>query len=332
MGSNMTITESLNLIRSIINKPRIHHQYFQNKETFFQLCSSMDAIADTENSISAYPLGKELEKQITDKGTIYLLIYGLLQSMFLQQDAVINLAEAIGSPLNLKDYPKLVNVREIRNNSIGHPTKRGKSKKLSFHFINYRSVKLSGFRLMSSKAKQETEFKDIDISELISDQRYSISCMLKKMIDFLKRTDKEHREKFKMKKLVDILQYTIGYPFEKFNEGIRRESHKELAKGLFEEYIVNTIEKFTIALNERGIEKETYDNLGVTLDNLEYPVKKLTRYFAESPDVGENVIDDKTAKIFIFYLRHQFIDLIKTASVIDEEYACDGPNVENTIG
>lgn len=56
-----------------------------------------------------------------------LYIYGLLQALFLQQDAANGISTALlGKKIDFKqEYPSLFEIREIRNDTVGHPTLRG---------------------------------------------------------------------------------------------------------------------------------------------------------------------------------------------------------------
>jgi hypothetical protein len=76
----------------------------------------MDVVEDSELAIDAYSTGNVREKD----GERCLRLYGLLQALFLQQDAVINLCESLKIQKKIEDYPKLKEIREIRNDSAGH--------------------------------------------------------------------------------------------------------------------------------------------------------------------------------------------------------------------
>ena len=108
-------------IRDIINEPRKQFHLIKNKKFWNQLCSSLDVIEDCDLAITAYIDGDFG----TDHGEKYLKLYGILQALFLQQDAVANLCESLGLPNGLSSHPKLKDIRDIRNDSVGHPTKRG---------------------------------------------------------------------------------------------------------------------------------------------------------------------------------------------------------------
>lgn len=101
----------------------------------------MDVIGDTELAVSAY---LEMPAASNATGLLYLRAYGLLQVLFVQQDALKNLAESIGCPYSLP--ATLVRIRAIRNDAIGHPSKRGGLQSKSFGIVR-NSLSHAGFTL-----------------------------------------------------------------------------------------------------------------------------------------------------------------------------------------
>ena len=89
------------------------------------LTAAMDVVSDTESAIVSYARANS-----EHKGTLYLVIYGLLQAMYLQQDALRNMVHALeGSEVyKLDTEPEAMWIRQIRNDSVGHPTKQGTTK------------------------------------------------------------------------------------------------------------------------------------------------------------------------------------------------------------
>ena len=59
------------------------------------LCSCMDTIEDTEEALESF---LKLDIDSSDEGRNYLRIYGALQALFVQQDAVKNLHDALKIP------------------------------------------------------------------------------------------------------------------------------------------------------------------------------------------------------------------------------------------
>ncbi|MGI0015141.1 MAG: hypothetical protein ACREBU_17140, partial [Nitrososphaera sp.] len=134
-------------IREFINNPRKHYELRQNKALFSQLASSLDVIEDAEQAIAAFTAGEFGES----KTALYLAVYGLLQALYVQQDAVIHLCESLGIKERINNYPKLKEVREIRNDSIGHPTRRDQKKgqPTSYHHISQITMTREGFQMLS---------------------------------------------------------------------------------------------------------------------------------------------------------------------------------------
>ena len=131
-------------IREFINAPRSQHALLQDAASWNCLCSSLDTIGDTEFAIAAYGASPKPNSE----GATYLLVYGILQALFIQQDAVDNMCKAL--QIDYVIDPSLKEVREIRNDSIGHPTKRGSGKGNAYNFITRSSLTTAGFTLMAT--------------------------------------------------------------------------------------------------------------------------------------------------------------------------------------
>ena len=88
------ITELEQEIRELINAPRKHRAILEDSAEYHKLCSCLDVIGDTELAFRAH------EEMSDDPrpGSSYLLVYGFLQALVLQQDAVRYLYEALGLP------------------------------------------------------------------------------------------------------------------------------------------------------------------------------------------------------------------------------------------
>ena len=168
-------------IRGFITKPIKQFNLLKNHKLWNQLCSSLDVIEDSDLALSAY-IDSKFEG---DDGEKYLRLYGLLQALFLQQGAVKNLSESLELPNDLSTYSKLKEIRDIRNDSVGHPTKRGRNDK-SYHYISRISITKSKFQLISYYENSKTIFRDILVIDLIKEQRKYLSKILKKIIKVFK--------------------------------------------------------------------------------------------------------------------------------------------------
>ena len=78
------ITELEQEIRELINAPRKHRAILEDSAEYHKLCSCLDVIGDTELAFRAH------EEMSDDPrpGSSYLLVYGFLQALVLQQTAM----------------------------------------------------------------------------------------------------------------------------------------------------------------------------------------------------------------------------------------------------
>jgi hypothetical protein len=300
-------------IRDFINEPRKQFDLLKNCKFWNQLCSSLDVIGDSDLAIDAY-INSKFGK---DDGEKYLKLYGVLQALFLQQDAVTNLCESLELSNNLIANPKLKEIRDIRNDSIGHPTKRGNYK--SYHFISRVTITKSGFQLISDYENDRTTIRDISVIDLINEQRKYLSEILKKVINDLQAEEKAHKEMFKMEKLEAVFLGISDYIGNIF-ENIGKPDRAQL--GLMHVKLVNEVMgKLKEALQKRGIEIGTYDSIKYLYELLEYPITELELYFDRL--IAEKVprINDKTAYIFAYFVSEHLSQLKEIAKEIDEEYS-----------
>lgn len=323
--SNKSLYEHSKRIRDLINNPRKRHVLLKNRALWNQLCSCLDVIGDSELAIDAYSARSFGEED----GTEYLAIYGLLQALFLQQDAIRNLCESLGIPRLIENYPRLQEVREIRNDSIGHPTKkdrnRGRKKKdqpiFSYHHISRSSLSPKGFQLISYYSNGKSEFKDVSIPDLITDQKKYVSEILLSIVDRLEQEEKAHKEKFRIEKLTSAFA-PLHYAFEKlYKVLLTGEIHHPIYGESNLQQIKGTLDTFKNALARRGIELETYDPIKFVYKELGYPLNELEKFFQNAKESKTLNIDEKTAYIFVFFVEKQIDELEEIAKEMDEEYS-----------
>ena len=152
------------------------------------LCSSLDVIEDTDYCLEAFltkdieGLDEEGDKYVLATGTKYMYVYGTLQALFVQQDAVKHLAESLQIPYTCDS--SLKEIREIRNDSVGHPTKRGKGS--AFNFISRVTIDNQGFKLSTAYADGRDDFRrPVDIPRLIRPQRDVFVGVLRDVLERL---------------------------------------------------------------------------------------------------------------------------------------------------
>ena len=301
-----TISELEQQIRDLINEARKRHALLKNSAAWNQLCSSLDVIGDTELAFEAYDKAPPTD----DAGAIYILVYGVLQALVLQQDAVRHLAEALG--LVYEPDPLLLEVREVRNASVGHPTKRfGQARS---HFISRISMTKTGFQLMTVYSDRgPAQFKGVSLPGLVVTQRSQLRTILNQVVAFLQKEEAEHKTMFKDDKMAAAFPVTMDYYFEKIYESIPASKPSEYGR-LHVGLIVEAVERFKAKLAERGIDG-AYDSVEYHLDLVSYPLQQLELYFDHS---GRSRLNERDAFIFVHFTQDEIKTLRKMAAEIDE--------------
>lgn len=308
--------EYLQEIRDFINKPRKQYNLLKNQPFWFQLCSSLDVIGDSDFAIDAY-INNEFPENDGEK---YLRLYGVLQAIYVQQDAVINFCESLSLSTKLEEHPTLEKIRNKRNMSIGHPTKKGFKKPYSYHFISRTTITKYSFQILSYCGdKMETE--DISVVEIIDEQKKYLSEMLKKVVSVLKAEEKAHKEKFKMEKLASIFENNFTYHIGKIKESIVSKSKPKGFGKVDLKQIKRILDELKKNLKKRDIEIDTYDWIKDCYELLEYPIKELESYFDKVLAKEEPMINDKTAYIFAYFIDKKMLELKEVIKEIDDYYA-----------
>lgn len=303
------------IISDLINTVMMRSLLSKNIALWNQLLSCLDVIEDTELAIAAY-LDNEYGKS---NGANYLALYGLLQALFLQQDAVKYLCESLGMSDPLKNNPRLKKIKDIRNDTTGHPTKRNRNKQTSYHFIARHSIKSERLKLMSVSGNETPKFTDVLIYGLITEQKTCLSEILTTVVSELKQKETAHKEKFKMEKLVSFFPTNLGYCFQKIIGGTTLDPRDVPlgAGGLLA--ITKAIHDFKEALAQRGVD---YASVEDVCKLLEYPLAELEVFFQNAQNGKDLNINEKTAYIFAFFVEKHFFDqLIPLAKEIDEDYS-----------
>ena len=274
----------------------------------------MDVIGDTQEALSAYPefvagLGK------VPSGILYLHVYGVLQALVLQQDAVENLSEALAVPTRRADWPELSWIRDIRISSAGHTTKDKRGEKTRYHFITRWSLSHGGFELMSQTGDGESETKFVVIGDLLSTQEASLSQLLAEVKATLLEREREHYKRFSDQRLAHLFNGD-SYAVEKISAGARgNAAERAMAKGGIS-VVKRILVDFQAALEERGSTLDTYGFIRHDYEVLAFPVEELENHFeSDGP-----CIDERTAYIYGSFISERLKSLKSIASEIDDTY------------
>lgn len=295
-------------VREHINTHRYQSDLLVNSKTWNQICSSLDAIGDSLCAVESY----DTDEFPTDTGLKYIYTYGILQALFLMQDALRHLSEAFNISYELTET--LQEIRKARNASIGHPTKQDEKGKRYYNYISRISMAKSGFDLLRSSGDREHSFTRVDIAKACSDQLQGVIDAYGKIVQRLEEIDRMHKEKFKGSPLADIFHSAMSYFFEKISQGIHSQSYGDREFGHTHVGLVkDTYVKFKAALAERN---ELNEYTEFDLNEYFHALGRLDKCLSGS----DTTMEEADARIYLSYLRHEHEHFVKMAKEIDEEY------------
>jgi hypothetical protein len=316
-------------IRELINKPILKSLLLKDHKNWNLMCGSLDTLESAQLAIDSYScLNKD---NIKDIGK-HLIIYGLFQALYVQQDSVLNLCKSIGIPLPKdikKKYPELYEIRQLRNKGIGHPTPNERDKTKSTHsmFIVNDSIEL--FSYTETGKSSSYQYK---ISDRIEKQNQSLCGILHKVIEEIGSIEKEHKNKYMQNKLSDCFPPDAKCLIDKISEAINiiedrgqretasqrigRESGIRLASSNVNT-LIESINKFDGEITKRDL--RDYDVIFVRLEieRSKYPLEKLKEYFCSRT---KSSLNSQDARAYADSAREHILDLIKHAENLDGEY------------
>ncbi len=303
-------TELTKKIRDILNHPWKRELLYQDRVKWNKIWASLDTFDDTHEAINYY---SQLDKFGPYDGG-YLYIYGVLQAINLQQDALNNLLSALfGKIIDWKiEYPELYKIREHRNDSIGHPTKRGNDN--SFHMIGRSSISKDGFTLASyfPKAGEKSKFEEIIILECIESQSKLLKIILSDAMNELNNEFENHKKKFKGDKICSIIPNTYDYHISKLFE--HAYGNDPLVQTNFK-IVKETIELIKAEVEKRYLKISALQGLEDTLNMVEYIINRLERTL-----IQDKISDENELRIFIQSLRQNSEELFEMIRQIDFEF------------
>lgn len=299
-------------VREHINTTRYQNILISDSGNWDQICCSLDTINDTLCAISDYIEGDYPEKV----GLKYLYTYGVLQALFIQQDAMSHLSEAF--KIEYKHSGKIKKIRNIRNAAIGHPTKQDRGTpdgRTYYNYISRMSLSQENFTLMRSPTQGKIEFIDIELLPIIHDQINEISRSYEMIANTLKEADRMHKEKYKDQLLINLFHSSMGYAFEKIAQAIHSQDSNNRHFGLSMLAMVQeTYQKFEQALRERGDISEYIEH---DLEEYKHALLKLEAYLT---DPSSSSMINFDARIYHSYIRNENKHFEQIAREIDESY------------
>lgn len=285
----------------------------KHKGAWNKLWSASDNAEDTQVAIDEF----------MSRGTGKLGMYGVLQAMVVQQDAIMHIEEALGLvPTQLQDTPEMREIRTVRDETTGHPSGTRRNGVMSSYkdgTISYTSVSLakSSSRVLEYViwSKDGNEFKKIDLEEAIKKQEEALCRVVDSVIERIQQMEEEHKKKFKDESVQAKLDQT-GYFIQKLWPHVEDRQHSEVCLGILrDEY--NAFKK---AIKARYGHDVFEDSVG--RPSLTYTVEKIDKRFPKVEKmilIGQGV-DKLDLEVYVESLDNAFEELREIAKEIDGEF------------
>ncbi len=314
-----TISQIEQEIRDLVNDYPKREQIEQVSGSWGMLVSSLDIIGDTEQSFDSYNILPEPKTN----GEKYLIIYGVLQSLFIQQDAVSNLFAALGMDYTVS--PHLKTIREIRNHSSGHPTEVKRKKKHAYEFRIFNhilrlSMTIRMFKLGMFDESGKLTSLDINLPKLVEEQRDVLGSELLFVLETLRNQLNDYRKSHRSTAISDFLPADLTATINKIQLVIDGKAPAAAADALAEAKLMKDgIVSFIDELNARQIQNrnplvgddltKTENLLAAMQEHWEDPSKSPATK-AELTELNEKI-------------REMMNSICGYAGELDEEYAND---------
>lgn len=308
-------------VRDYVNDARVHAALFADRPRYFRACSAMDMIEDTAQGLRSY---LSLAANDSDDGTSYLVVFGALQVLYVQQDAAFWLCEALGFPRSVARLTgpekwihgpgndRLSEVRSLRNSSIGHPVwrNRGPESERGSYFISQMSLSASGFQLAASNAAGDRTYTTVNILALVRDQIQELEAVLKRALDELSEAERAHRDQFKGQQL-ELTFGGLSHPMEKMHQAVREETFRPI--GMYGvEAVQTSMNVFRERLAERG--EPFREDLELIYGQLNSALSRLVDFYNRRED------DRELADILATFVGDRINELREWARSLDDDY------------
>jgi hypothetical protein len=304
-----TIIDLCNDLNRAIHEPLYHNFYnIPDELKYNQTFTSIDLIEDSQIAIEEFENAKTLGRQ----GRSTLLIYGLLQSFFLQQDGLYNLYKCvINDKIKLTEFFDLFSfnkeIRDVRNDIAGHPTNRNKTE---FYFIAKGTT--SKYRFTYAGYTPDFRKVEVDLKAFISNQFDFVNIVLLKIQNDIKNKIEMKKGEHKNIKLKEMI-VCVNRNTQLIYRGIRdNERYLQGEWGI--SGVKDSIDKIRKELNTRYNENLPV-GLSEVLRMIDYIMHRFDQWRTENTLLGNN-----DAEIFLDSLNKQLNELEEMLIENDEKF------------
>lgn len=299
--STENLQDKIHKLRDQINSSICYKQGAwerKNDGDWSKLWTAVDNIEDTQRAIDEYFSLKEFSR---------LAVYGLLQAMVVQQNCIIQLENAIKiKAVDYKiDYPDLFTIREIRDETIGHPKFTSITPTNNLDILEYGIWSNSGF-----------EHKTINLKNIINTQHSLLVKEVERIMNKIQADEIQHKNNFKDNSLLKLLSST-SYHIEKLWSF---ERSREYSKVNFDT-LKSVYEKFKEEIKKR-FKIDKVDEQGVQIPGLILSIQHIEKILPriEKMVPMDSTVDQLDLDVYVESLNKSFDDLRKMAKEIDDEF------------
>jgi hypothetical protein len=314
--AELEISRLINIIgHKLEDFPRRSRLLLSDKK-WLRIWSCYSTIEDADEAIAAFLIASEPDN--SQIGLWILKVYGFLQSLFVQQDAIASLIEElVPDEVTTEFVPKnnneLDHIRQIRNDIAGHPTNR-QNKEFSFKLNLRESSSTEIVYRRYSDVENDVDQIVVSILDLQDKQKRNLSAVLLKVIEALDLSEKEYKERFRDMCLTDILT-ELRYPWIPEMRLAVEQSDRRYQGIMVIDEILRRVGELRDTLQERQITLEGVDEYRIIL---EHSGEKLKRLFTKK---DWNTTDMRDAEVYSFFIKAKYESLIEWAQEIDEYYS-----------
>lgn len=300
------ILDLCNTLNRTIHEPFYLNFYnIPNELKYNQTFTSIDLIEDSQIAIEEYEGATSLGTQ----GRSTLLIYGLLQSLFLQQDGLYHLYKCVvDEKIKQTDFFEIFSfdkdIREVRNDIAGHPTNR---KSTEFYFIAKGPISKDRF----TYAGYTPEFRkvEVDLKTFISKQSEFTKNVLQTVLDIILEKIEMKKDEHKNKALKEMI---VGADrnIQLIYRGIRDKDRNFQGKGGISG-VKKALDEIRIELNTR-FNNNLPSGISEVFRLTDYIIARFNDWWAEN-----SLLENNDAEIFLDSLGKQLDELKEMLIKVD---------------
>jgi len=296
-------------LNNAIHEPLYHNFYnIPNEFKYNQTFTAIDLIEDTQIAIEEFESSELSGKQ----GRSTLLIYGFLQSLFLQQDGLYHLYKCVvDEKIKQTDFFDLFSfdkdIREVRNDIAGHPTNRENSE---FYFIAKGTISKDRF----TYAGYTPSFRIVEVdlkTFIIKQSEFTINVLQKVRENISKKIEmkkSEHKDK-SLKEMIVGVNSNIQLIYRGIRDEKRNFQGEWGISGL-----KSDIDEIREELNKR-YNQNLPSGISESFRLIDYIINRFNQWWNEKKLLGN---DD--AEIFLDSLDNRLNELKEMLIEIDEKF------------